>query len=36
MLKKQSRPKPAERRKSSAFGHQTLPDIITQDESYKK
>ena len=27
MLKKQSRPKPAERRESSAFGHQTLPDI---------
>ena len=28
MLTKQSRTKPAERRTSSAFGHQTLSDII--------
>ena len=32
MLQKQSRTKPAERCESSAFGHQTLFDIITQDQ----
>ena len=32
MLSKQSRAKPAERRKSSTFGHQTLSGIIPQDK----